>query len=255
MNTGNRDNNRLHINFQGGQGHNVSGAENNQTYPATNAHVYPTTPSTFPQPVFSPVQQQHHAPQDYLSANFQQQQRNYNASAPGGYFGGAAPQQQHQQQQQQQYTQQQYGQQAHYTTGQSFAPQPVGAPNYAQRQFHQTDPTSSLARQFSNQNLGTAQQRGQSPFGRQPSPLGPPPTGRTPPLQPGGAYGGAGGMLQPGPSGGDVQMQQQPQDEVPPEVNASKYSSNVVKRVIGLHVQVEAFFKDNITRARERNQR
>lgn len=43
--------------------------------------------------------------------------------------------------------------------------------------------------------------------------------------------------------------------EEPPEKNPEKYSTNVAKRGQGLHVLVEAFFKENITRARDRNVR
>lgn len=43
--------------------------------------------------------------------------------------------------------------------------------------------------------------------------------------------------------------------EEPPEKNPEKYSSNIAKRGQGLHVLVEAFFKENITRARDRNVR
>lgn len=41
----------------------------------------------------------------------------------------------------------------------------------------------------------------------------------------------------------------------PPEKNPEKYSVNVGKRGQGLHVIVEDFFKQNITRARDRNVR
>ena len=43
--------------------------------------------------------------------------------------------------------------------------------------------------------------------------------------------------------------------EVPPEKNPDKYSPNIGKRGHGLHALVEAFFKENITRARDRNLR
>lgn len=46
-----------------------------------------------------------------------------------------------------------------------------------------------------------------------------------------------------------------PPEEQPPEKNPEKYSSNIVKRGQGLHALVESFFKENISRARDRNVR
>ena len=43
--------------------------------------------------------------------------------------------------------------------------------------------------------------------------------------------------------------------EEAPEKNPDKYSSSVLKRGQALHVLVESFFKENITRARDRNVR
>lgn len=40
-----------------------------------------------------------------------------------------------------------------------------------------------------------------------------------------------------------------------PEKNRDKYSPNIQKRGQGLHALVEAFFKENISRARDRNVR
>ena len=44
-----------------------------------------------------------------------------------------------------------------------------------------------------------------------------------------------------------------PPEEQPPEKIPEKYSSNIVKRGQGLHALVESFFKENISRARDRN--
>jgi protein-serine/threonine kinase len=216
------DPNRLHLNFPRGQGN--SNLDTDRSYQTSNQQVYPTTPSTFPQPVFGGGQGQ-----------FANQQMPGNAGGnygDGSYFNNNA-----------QY-QQQYNQQAQYG-GQQY---PTGNQAYSSR-FAANDPNAGLARQFSNQNLGTSSQRQQSPFGRQQAPPGPP-RPRT---------GGSGAQQQPGsllnPAGITSDPSKPAEDETPPEQDYDKYSSNVSKRVVGLHVGVETFFKDNITRAKDRNQR
>ena len=239
---------QLHLNFGGVGG----GAYNNdRTYTPTNERVFPTTPSTFPQSVFPGGQ----AANEYVG---QQIQSNYGGQQ-GGYFPTGAYQAQYSQAQSP-YQQPQYqGQyQNQYQQQNLAAPQP----SYQQRQtgFNANDPTSNLARQFSNQNLGAAP-RQSSPFGRQPSPssrLHPnsqqPHTQQTrnqqsytsnqqnqsstltPPI--------ANGNNQSLSTSGEVEM---------PEKTRDTYTTNVQKRGQGLHALVEAFFRENITRARDRN--
>lgn len=215
-------NNRPHLDFGGG------GYNNERNYPATNERVFPTTPSTFPQPIFP--NQGGQVPQNYGAAQIQ---------SPGGYgpaggYFGNSPYQQQYQSQQAQYQQ--------YQQPNLQSPQP----SYQQRQggYNTNDPTSGLAHQFSNQNLGISQRQG-SPFGRQPSPSQRPRTGGAPPQQ------NYGSLLTPSMPVSNPQSQ----CDDPPEKCPEKYSSNVAKRGQGLHALVEAFFKENITRARDRNVR
>ncbi|KAF2145789.1 uncharacterized protein K452DRAFT_220971 [Aplosporella prunicola CBS 121167] len=120
----NQQGNRLHLNF---------GFNNDRNLAAEQGRAYPTTPSTFPQPVYPNQNGQ----QEVWGA----QQGNY------GYF--MNPQQYPQYQQQQQ--------QGLQTPGAVYR-SPAGY----------NDGTNGLVHQFSNQNLGTP--RSGSPYGRQPSP-------------------------------------------------------------------------------------
>ena len=241
---------RLHLNFGGLGGSSMYNNERN--YTPTNERVYPTTPSLFPQSVF----QASHPANDYVSA--QVQQSAYQGQA--GYFPTGAYQAQYSSPQSP-YPQNQ-GQppgqyQNQYQQQNLTAPQP----SYQQRQtgYNANDPTTGLARQFSNQNLGTPQRQA-SPAGRQPSP--------NPRLYPSSqpAHGqqtrnqqsyvinqhAQPGFLVPPVADSGSQSSSTPTDE-PPEKCSQKYSDNVAKRGHGLHALVEAFFKENIVRARERN--
>lgn len=243
---------RLHLNFGGLGG---GGTYNNdRNYTPTNERVFPTTPSTFPQSVF----QASHPANDYVGA--QVQQNGYAAQA--GYFPTGAyqaqysspqsPYQQNQGQFQGQYANQH--QQQNLVTPQS---------SYQQRQtgFNPNDPTTGLARQFSNQNLGPSQRQA-SPLGRQPSP-----SSRLYPNAPQGQIQqtrnqqsyvtnqqSQSSLLAPPVADSNAQSLS-PSTEEPPEKNGDKYSINVAKRGHGLHALVEAFFKENIVRARDRNLR
>lgn len=228
---------RLHLNFE-------PGFNNDGNLSAQSARLYPTTPSTFPQPVFPSQGQQS---QGQYHDSHTQSPRGPNPSAygaqGGGYFGGPAglqnysyPQQQQQQSPmyQNQYSQQQQSVQAPQPT---FQQQRQGAPS-------PIDPTSGLAHQFSNQNLGNAP-RQSSPFGRQPSPINRARGAGTPGSQ---SYGS---LLSPGiasPTRGIY-------DAEPPEKNSEKYSPNGLNRGQGLHALTKAFFQENISRARDRNMR
>lgn len=219
------DPNRLKINFPTSQGKPGQGFTSDRTYQSNNEGVYPTTPSTFPQPVFQSMQ----GNQEYLRAQMQSPTSGNYEGGQQSYFGGT---QYHQ-------TQQQFGQQTQYNGYQQQSTQQPLSPRF--------DPNSGLARQFSNQNLGSNQQRQQSPFGRQPPSNAQQYSSRSGQT----AYGS---HLSPS-SASEHQSQVPMTEENPPEKDPNKYSSNVLKRVIGLHVHVEAFFKDNINRARERNTR
>ena len=225
-------NNRPHLNFGAGNGFGTD-----RTYEASNNRVYPTTPSTFPQPVFQSQMAQ--ASNDYLGAKIQSPTAASVYGNGGGYFVNQAFQQQ-------QYVPQQ--QQPQYSNQYQQTNLPLPQPSYPQRQggYNTHDPTTGLAHQFSNQNLGAVPRQG-SPFGRHPSP--------SQPLRPAGpssqhSYGSrltiATSSAKESPS---------PVPHEPPEKNPEKYSSNVSKRGAGLHVFVESFFRDNIDRARERNAR
>ena len=214
------DQNRLNLNLLRSQQNNAGEGFADRSYPASDGRVYPTTPSTFPHSVF---QQSMQGNQDYLTSPTQ-------SSTGQGYFANA----QHQQ----------YNQQPHYGN-QPYQQQGVTNPSaYSSRNMQANDPNSDLARQFSGQSLG-AQSR-QAAYGR-PSPLSGGRSGSDRGQQ------GYGGHLTPHnasagylpPSG----------DEKPPEQDPNKYSQNIGQKVIGLHLYVEKFFKENINRARERNVR
>ncbi|EON67388.1 AGC/NDR/NDR protein kinase [Coniosporium apollinis CBS 100218] len=128
--------NRLHLNF----GFNNNNNERN--FAAEQGRAYPTTPSTFPQPVF-PNQAGH---QEVWGT--QQTNNGYGA----GYF---MPNQ----------YQPKYQQQAN-----------IAAPNAAYRATGYNDGLNGLNNQFSHQNLG-GNARSASPYGRQPSPGQRPRTG------------------------------------------------------------------------------
>lgn len=249
---------RLHLNFGGlGGGGPAGGAYNgDQNYTPGNDRVFPTTPSTFPQSVF----QGSHPANDYVGA---QVQRNAYGGQQAGYFPTGAyqaqysspqtPYQQNQGQFQGQFPNQQYQQQQNLA-----APQP----SYQQRPgYSPNDPTSGLARQFSNQNLG-APQRQASPMNRQPSPNaryytnGQPVQGQPNRNQQNfmSNQQNQSSLLTPSSADRGAQSMSSSTEE-PPEKTADKFSGNVIKRGHGLHALVEAFFKENITRARDRNMR
>lgn len=225
-------NNRLGLNFGGAGG---AGFNNGRNYPANDGRVFPTTPSTFPQPVFPTQGGQ--LPNEYVNAQVQSQSA-YGGQPQGSYFMNA------------QAYQPQYGQQQHAQYQNQYQSPNLQSPqtSYQQRPGYGNDPTSGLARQFSNQNLGSNQRQG-SPYGRQPSPSNQRPRN-------GGGPGPSnfGSHLTAPATGADGRSEPEP-NQRPPERNPEKYSQNVQKRGQALHASVEAFFKENITRARERNVR
>lgn len=244
---------QLHLNFGGmGGGGNYN---NDRNYTPTNERVFPTTPSNFPHSVFPGGQ----AANDYIGAQIQSPYGGPN----GSYFPSGGYQAQYSQPQTpyQAPNQYQYQAQPQYQQQNVLAPQP----SYQQRQngYNANDPTSGLARQFSNQNLGTPQRQA-SPFARQQSPR----------LYPTGQQtqgqltrnqhsftsnqSNVSNALTPSLSNGSLSagsLYVAPPEEQPPEKDPGKYSSNIVKRGQGLHALVESFFKENISRARDRNVR
>ena len=245
---------RLHLNFGGLGGGGGGGTFNNdRNYTPTNERVFPTTPSTFPQSVFQATQPAN----DYVNA--QVQQNAYSSQA--GYFPTGAYQAQYSSpsspypQTQGQFQGQFQNQ---YQQSNLAAPQAT----YQQRQngYNTNDPTNGLARQFSNQNLNPPQRQA-SPLNRQPSPSSRFfPTGQQSQNQQSrNQQSYASNQSQSSlftPSAADTNAPSlSPSVEEPPEKNSDKYSNNVVKRGHGLHALVEAFFKENIVRARDRNLR
>jgi protein-serine/threonine kinase len=221
------DSNRLQLNFGTG------GYNNDRNYATSDGNVYPTTPSTFPQPFKNPASKtptDFHPPTGQSPAGY---------GGGGGYFMNPSYQPTYGQPQQPVQYQGQYQQQA------SANPQSSYTQQQRQGGYPPNDPNSGLAHQFSNQNLGSAQRQG-NPYVRQPSPSQRPRTG--------GAQPHYGSLLSPSMPASNNQSQEAVVDE-PPEKNPEKYSSNVGKRGQGLHVLVEAFFRENITRARDRNLR
>ena len=208
-----------------------------RSYQATNDRIYPTTPSTFPHPVLG--QQQGGQATDYLGNQIQSPSAAYPNPNGAGYFGNTQYTAHYGQSQQQNPYANQYQQQSTLQSPQqgTFSPR--------QANFNPNDPTAGLTRQFSNQNLGTGQ-RG-APQYRQPSsqqqqrPAG---------LSSQGSYNShlAPAISTQGAPG-------QSPVHLPPPKSSDRFSPNVSKRGQGLHVFVEAFFRDSIDRARERNAR
>jgi protein-serine/threonine kinase len=224
--------NRLQLNF---------GFAANDRNPATNdPRQYPTTPSTFPQPV-------------YPNQNGQQEvwgtgQQNFtgNNYFMSPYQATYGQQQQQQQQQNQNVAPQQQSNPYRSPpppTGQVAAPAPA----------YQNDPANGLAQQFAHQNLGGNSPRAASPYGRQPSPANAQQRPRT-----AGAPGQSnlqyGNFLSPQATP-TLPLQPSLTDDEPPARAPEKYGDNVMKKAKVSCGLVGTFFKDNVQRARDRNQR
>ncbi|KAL9634245.1 MAG: hypothetical protein Q9164_004210 [Protoblastenia rupestris] len=225
---------RLQINFQG--------YNTDRNFQPSNDRVFPTTPSTFPQPVFGNA--------GGSTPNANAYANNHAQSPYGNQAGGYFSQYSQPQQPMSTYQNQGQGQYQNQFQGQNLAaPQPA----YQQRQngYNMNDPTSPLAHQFANQNLGAPQRQG-SPFGRQASPNARLYSNN----QQAGLQQSRGqqNVLTP-PAQDTAGRSLSPTIEEPPEKNPDRYSSNIVSRGQNLHAFVETFFKENITRARERNKR
>lgn len=227
MDNNGNNNNRLHLNF------------GNDRLPMPNDRTYPTTPSTFPQPVFPPSATGQQAPT-------MQQQAAYGAAgyAPQGYFS----QGQYQQQQPPLPQQPQYpAQPAGYDYNSMSAP---GGAQYQQQPRSNTpgnDPNTGLAHQFSHQNLGGAAR--QAPYAPRSVAQGQRPrTAGGSSQQP--AYSSYSNVPLPTQSGSvPVEFQSVP------ERNPDKFGSNANSNQKKCSQLAADFFKDSVKRARERNQR
>jgi protein-serine/threonine kinase len=213
--------NRLYLNF----------GNNNERLAPTD-RTYPTTPSTFPQPVF----QSGPAGQPQIPAGGAQQPQAY---AQGYQSANYFPQGQ-----QNQYPQQYGSQLSAQSAGYSAADQ-----GYSQARSNtpgtSNDPNTGLAHQFSHQNLGGAARA--SPYGSR----GPSPAQRPRTAGASGQQAGYGSYLNaPMPT-------QSPQLEFAPapERNPDKYGPNANNNQKKCSQLASDFFKDSVKRARERNQR
>lgn len=210
-------NNRLHLNFG-----------NNDRLGASSDRAYPTTPSTFPQPVFPAAGS--HQPYSPQSGSAQQQYAGAGYSTPGNYF---VPNQ----------YQQQYGGQKHPT--EYLSAQPGAAYQPRSNTPGTNDPNIGLAHQFSHQNLGGAPRV--NPYGvRGPSPAQRPRTAGTSAQQPQQGY-----LHAPMPNSGSRAADFQPA----PERNPEKFGTNANNNQKKCSQLAADFFKDSVKRARERNQR
>ena len=205
--------NRLHLNF----------GLNETNFAADVGRAFPTTPSTFPQPMY---------------ANQYGQRETWGTQqAPAGFANNASyfmtnP------------YQPQYQQQG------SAAGTP-GVPGYGNPMSPAYDVTNGLVHQLSNQHLGGNTPRSESPYGRQPSPAGRMRPGAAPTPQQYGSQLGVPTMAQ--------QSQQQQQmaaaDDALPDKNINRWSKNVDGRAAVSKQLCSTFFKDNVQRAKDRNLR
>ncbi|KAI5466696.1 kinase-like domain-containing protein [Mariannaea sp. PMI_226] len=210
------NNNRLFLNF---------GANSNDRLAAADRNAYPTTPSTFPQPVFSsgsgtPAGGMQH----------QQQQAYAQGYAPQGYFV-----------QQNQYAPQYQGQPVNDYAGAQ------GAGYQPRSNTPGNDPNTGLAHQFSHQNLGGAARAQQ--YARGPSPGQRPRTAGAS-GQPAGYNNYANAPPMPTRSAAPVEP-----FEAAPERNPDKFGPGANSNQKKCSHLAADFFKDSVKRARERNQR
>jgi protein-serine/threonine kinase len=216
MENSNNPSNRLYLNFN----------NNENKFQPADSRTYPTTPSTFPNPIFPGQQQQ----QSQQAQQNTQQQPYSTGFAPAGYFmNNPYPPT--------------YPQQPPSTNYQ--APQPPQAAYQQRSNAPLNDATNGLVHQFSHQNLGGRQ----SPYGqRQPSPSQRPRTAGAPGQQAGyGSYLNAPMPSQP--------AQSLPEFQLAPERNSDKYGSIAQNNMTKCKTLAEAFFKDSVKRARDRNLR
>lgn len=199
-------NNRLYLNFGNG---------NDRL--ASSDRQYPTTPSTFPQPVFPTPSQPHLAPQQ--------------PQVPQQYAGGYAPSNSY-------FAPNQYQGPSDFVNSQGSAYQPrSNTPGT-------NDPNVGLAHQFSHQNLGgSARVNAYGPRGPAPAPR--PRTAGSSGQHPSYNYANA----PPMPTSRSTDFQ------IAPERNPEKYGVNANNNQKKCSQLAADFFKDSVKRARERNLR
>ena len=227
-NAGGSANNRLYLNF----------GNNNERLAPTD-RTYPTTPSTFPQPVFQSTSSQPQNP----SSGTQQQQGQYSSqqqyAASSNYYSqqGQYPAQ---------YNSQMLSAQSADYNSSSQGYQQQQQPR-ATTPGTNNDPNVGLAQQFSHQNLGAARP---APYGsRGPSPAQRPRTAGNSGQQPGSGYSSylnAPPLPPPSP---------QLEFATAPERNPDKYGPHANNNQKKCSQLASDFFKDSVKRARERNQR
>lgn len=210
--------NRFHLNL------------NNGDRPQFNDRAFPTTPSTFPNPIFPPSQAQ--GGQQGQGQNAQQQPYS-TGFAPAGYFmNNPYPPQ--------------YPQQP--PTSSYQAPQAPQA-SYQQRPaaYQANDATNGLVHQFSHQNLGGRA----SPYGARqtPPPSQRPRTAGAPSQQAYNSY-----LSAPMPNQAAPQPNM-PEFERAPERNPDRYPASAQTNQTKCAQLAETFFKDSVKRARDRNVR
>jgi len=214
-----RNPNRLQLNF---------GFQNNpQTFSSEQARAFPTTPSTFPQP------NQYAAGQQEVWGTQTPQQPGLN---PQGYFNNFNP----------------YGSQLQQGQGQGQVQTP-GAPGPAPNAYRSPGPapgpgfnevTNGFAQQM---NLGGNTPRSASPYARNASPANGRPRTAGNGSQPYGSYLNA-------PVPGQPQQPSIYDDQVPPK-NPEKHSAAIIERVRHQKMLTGEFFKENVERAKTRNER
>lgn len=223
--------NRLYLNI-GNNGN------NNNRLGVASDRAYPTTPSTFPQPVYPAHQGQ--PPQAQSQGQAQQQKQQYGYPQPGYFNPG-------QQQQQQQYSAAYQGQ------GQAM---PSHHTDFAQGAYRantpgaSNDPNTGLAHKFSHQNLGGAAQSGG--YGSR----GPSQPGVQRPRTAGGSGQAPNYSYLNAPMPGQPGSKPfYPEFDAAPERNPDKFGSNANNNQKKCSQLAADFFKDSVKRARERNQR
>ena len=182
---------------------------------ADTGRAFPTTPSTFPQPV-------------YPSQNGQTEVWGTQQPPPSQYPGGPPSY---------------FTQHVNLQQNQALTP---GSSGYRPPGGGYNDGTNGLVHQFSHQNLGTASTpRSASPYGRTGTPTGNRP--RTPAAQ--------NQSQQYSSHLSTSYIAASPQDDELPPKNPDRYADNIYRRSKNSTEQVSNFFKDNVQRAKERNQR
>ncbi|TVY60716.1 Serine/threonine-protein kinase cot-1 [Lachnellula suecica] len=200
-----------------------------------NDRAFPTTPSTFPNPIFPPSQGAQGTQQQGQGQNYQQQPYS-TGNAPAGYFmQNPYPPQYPQQPPASQYAQ-------------SPAPQ---APQAAYQQrpgaYPANDTTNGLVHQFSHTDISGRN----SPYGnRQAAPASQRPRTAGAPTQQ--AYGSRLYAPMPGQAAPQPNM---PEFERAPTRNPDKYPASAQTNQTKCAQLAETFFKDSVKRARDRNVR